>query len=72
MRRSVKAIVLASAVARGELEAKRRLRSEFARACRAVRQVDGNLELRAMCALAYIGSAAGYKWDDIKLMLEGK
>lgn len=41
----------------------------FRRACRVALAINGSLTERAAYALGYLGSHAGYTWEEIKRML---
>lgn len=44
--------------------------SDFRAACMVARGIGGTLELRAMCALSWLGARADYDWQEIRRMLE--
>jgi hypothetical protein len=46
-----------------------RKRETFRRACRVARSIEGSLTERAAYALGYLGSNAGFGWEEIKKML---
>lgn len=56
-------------IARAELDTKKRRRADFERACRLAKKIPGDFDLRALCALACLGSAGGFSWDEIRRML---
>lgn len=57
---------------RVDLEVKKRRRAAFRHACKVAFELGGSSAERAVYALAYLGSQAGYGWPEVKRMLGEK